>query len=511
MLADSRGPSGGAGHGARLHLLAPMAIEAAALRRGATDATCLRVGIGPSAAGTLARQRPDGRGSGAPTVIAGLGGALHPGLELGEVVVAGEVRGPEGIVRLPGAPSMAAALCRAGVRARVGVVLSSPRLVVGSRRRAALAAGGADVVDMESAWLLGALQGGPHAVVRAVSDAPGQGLGATALGVARALGALRRSVPVLEAWAGACGARRVLMASPRSFCAGVERAIRVVEAALRKQGGTVYVRRPIVHNEHVVAALEAQGARFVQEIDEVPEGATVIFSAHGVSPSVRALAAARELKVIDATCPLVAKVHSEVRRFARQGYELVLVGHGGHDEVEGTLGEAPGMHLVASPAEAAALDVPRDARVAYVTQTTLATDETSEVVDTLRSRFPGLGGPAADDICFATQNRQEALRSVLDDCDLALVVGSATSSNGNRLVEVAQRAGREAYLVPAASELRPEWLTGAEVVAVTAAASTPESVVEEVVGVLASMGPIALEERATTTETVRFSLPPEVR
>jgi 4-hydroxy-3-methylbut-2-en-1-yl diphosphate reductase len=301
----------------------------------------------------------------------------------------------------------------------------------------------------------------------------------------------------------------VLLAAPRSFCAGVERAIDIVEHALAHRGRPVYVRKQIVHNAHVVADLESRGAVFVDELAEVPPGATVVFSAHGVAPAVRTEAAQRELDVIDATCPLVTKVHNEARRFAARGDTVLLIGHAGHEEVDGTLGEAPEHTiLVEDVTQARSVTVPDPARVSYLTQTTLAVDETEEILAVLRSRFPALRGPASDDICYATTNRQRALSTVASDADLVLVVGSANSSNSVRLVELARRGGTPAYLIDDATEIRPEWLEGVGTVGVTAGASAPPRLVAEVV---AALGPVTVLERETATESIRFTLPPAVR
>jgi 4-hydroxy-3-methylbut-2-en-1-yl diphosphate reductase len=302
---------------------------------------------------------------------------------------------------------------------------------------------------------------------------------------------------------------KVLLASPRSFCAGVERAIQIVEHALDQRGRPVYVRKQIVHNTHVVTELERRGAVFVEELDEVPPGATVVFSAHGVSPAVRDEGVRRGLDVIDATCPLVTKVHTEVRRFTARGDTVLLIGHDGHEEVEGTLGEAPEhVILVQDLADAHTVEVPDPERVSYLTQTTLAVDETSEIVSVLRKRFPALRGPASDDICYATTNRQNALASVALDADLVLVVGSPNSSNSVRLVELALRGGTPAHLVDDASAIRPEWLEGVRVVGVTAGASAPPQLVDDVI---AALGPVEVIERVTTTETVHFTIPLAVR
>jgi 4-hydroxy-3-methylbut-2-enyl diphosphate reductase len=301
----------------------------------------------------------------------------------------------------------------------------------------------------------------------------------------------------------------VLLAAPRSFCAGVERAIEIVEHALAQRGQPVYVRKQIVHNAHVVADLERRGAVFVDELEQVPPGATVVFSAHGVSPAVRTEAGQRHLRVIDATCPLVTKVHTEARRFAARGDTVLLIGHAGHEEVEGTLGEAPGdMVLVEDVAQAWTVTVPDPERVSYLTQTTLAVDETTEILGVLRARFPFLKGPASADICYATTNRQQSLSAVAEKSDLVLVVGSTNSSNSVRLVELARRAGTRAHLIDDASEIRPEWLDGVRTVGVTAGASAPPELVDEVV---AALGAVRVLEHRTTTEDIRFTLPSAVR
>ncbi|MBV9160272.1 MAG: 4-hydroxy-3-methylbut-2-enyl diphosphate reductase [Pseudonocardiales bacterium] len=308
------------------------------------------------------------------------------------------------------------------------------------------------------------------------------------------------------------GDRTVLLASPRSFCAGVERAIAVVEQLLKARGSPIYVRKQIVHNTHVIADLETRGAVFVDELDAVPDGATVVFSAHGVSPAVRAEAASRGLETFDATCPLVTKVHAEARRFAACGDTVVLIGHAGHEEIEGTLGEAPDQTvLVQTVDEVAQLSVADPARVSYLTQTTLAVDETTEIIAALRSRFPALRGPASDDICYATTNRQHALRAIVDQSDLVLVVGSRNSSNSLRLVELAQRHGIPSYLIDDPGDIRPEWLEGVEVVGVTAGASAPPRLVDAVIAALAPFGPVRVVEREITRENIRFTLSPVVR
>lgn len=308
------------------------------------------------------------------------------------------------------------------------------------------------------------------------------------------------------------GHRTVLLAAPRSFCAGVERAIAVVGQLLDQRGAPIYVRRQIVHNSHVLADLQARGAVFVDKLDAVPEGSTVVFSAHGVSPAVRAQAAERGLEIIDATCPLVTKVHAEARRFASRGDTVILIGHAGHEETEGTLGEAPDQTvLVQTVDEVAELEVADPRRVSYLTQTTLAVDETTEIINALRKRFPMLRGPASEDICYATTNRQDALKSIAEESDLVLVVGSTNSSNSMRLVELAQRHGRPSYLIDDPSDIRPEWLSGVRVVGLTAGASTPSWLIDAVTASLAEHGPITVMEREITRETVHFALPVGVR
>jgi 4-hydroxy-3-methylbut-2-enyl diphosphate reductase len=307
-------------------------------------------------------------------------------------------------------------------------------------------------------------------------------------------------------------AKRILLAWPRGYCAGVERAVDTVERALRVHGPPVYVRKQIVHNIHVVRDLERKGAIFVEEESEVPEGGVLVLSAHGVAPEVYSNSAERGLSVIDATCPLVTKVHLEARRFARDGYTILLVGHEGHEEVVGTSGEAPDdVILVASAQEARTVEVPDPSRVAYLTQTTLSVDETDEVLRVLRERFPDIQAPPRDDICYATQNRQEAVKELASRSDVILVIGSDNSSNSNRLVEVSRSLGTPAYLIDDESEVRPEWLEGRDSVGVTSGASAPEWLVERVVDFLKARGAEEVEELHTVDEQVRFSLPAGVR
>jgi 4-hydroxy-3-methylbut-2-enyl diphosphate reductase len=305
--------------------------------------------------------------------------------------------------------------------------------------------------------------------------------------------------------------RRIVLAAPRGFCAGVVRAIDVVELALECVEPPLYVRREIVHNLHVVRGFEKRGVRFVEELDEVPDGATVVFSAHGIAPRVREEAQRRGLKVIDATCPLVTKVHLEAIRFERLGYRIILIGHPNHEEVEGTMGEAESrIALVSSVADAEAVEVEDPERVAYITQTTLSMEDTRPIVETLKRRFPRIGGPAKDDICYATQNRQLAVRALAREAPVILVIGSKNSSNSNRLVEEAELAGARAYLVDDASGVDPAWLAGTETVGVTSGASAPEFLVDQMVAHLASLGAERVERLVTVEENVHFSLPAEL-
>jgi 4-hydroxy-3-methylbut-2-enyl diphosphate reductase len=306
--------------------------------------------------------------------------------------------------------------------------------------------------------------------------------------------------------------KRVLVAAPRSFCAGVVRAIDIVEKLLEHHGPPVYVRHEIVHNVHVVRDLEARGAVFVESEDDVPEGALVVLSAHGVAPQVYRRCEERNLKVVDAVCPLVSKVHAEARRYAGRGLKIALVGHAGHVEVEGTMGEAPeAMVLVETPDDVESLELEEGERLAYLTQTTLSLDDTAEVVDALRERFPDLVGPPSADICYATQNRQDAVKKICEEATLVLVVGSRTSSNANRLVEVARSSGAEAYLIDDESDLEGAWLDGHETVGLTAGASSPDLLVDRVVDRLADLGFGEREEVEITREDVFFRLPAELR
>ena len=315
-------------------------------------------------------------------------------------------------------------------------------------------------------------------------------------------------------WAanGSAEERRLFLLRPRGFCAGVVRAIEAVRLAIEQFGKPIYVHKEIVHNRHVVNELAEQGAVFVDSLDEVPQDALVIFSAHGVSPQVRERARERKLHVIDATCPLVSKVHLEVIRYARQNYTIVLIGHRYHDEVVGTIGEAPGsIQLISAVGEVDALEVPDPERMVYLTQTTLSIDDTQEIISRLRRRFPKIIGPASQDICYATQNRQMAVKNLGDRAEAVLVVGAKNSSNSNRLVEVARRGGTAAYLITEAQDIVPEWVNGLRNVAITAGASAPEVLVQQVVDRLKGMGFSRVEEVEWIEENVSFVLPPELK
>ena len=301
---------------------------------------------------------------------------------------------------------------------------------------------------------------------------------------------------------------QALLAQPRGFCAGVDRAIDIVERALALQGAPIYVRHEIVHNDHVVADLRSKGAVFVESLDDVPPGSTVIFSAHGVARSVRDEAQSRGLKVFDATCPLVTKVHVEVSRMRREGRDVVMIGHAGHPEVQGTMGQADdGIHLVESVDDVARLRVADPQRLGYVTQTTLSVDDCREIIAALRERFPGVAEPKKQDICYATQNRQDAVKFMAPQCDLVLVIGSPTSSNSNRLREVAQKMGCEAYLIGSAQELQPAWLVGRRRIGITAGASAPEVLVTELLARLRELGVTGVRQLPGVQEDTAFPLP----
>ncbi|KAB7898426.1 4-hydroxy-3-methylbut-2-enyl diphosphate reductase [Rouxiella sp. S1S-2] len=308
---------------------------------------------------------------------------------------------------------------------------------------------------------------------------------------------------------------QVLLANPRGFCAGVDRAITIVERALELYGAPIFVRHEVVHNRYVVDSLRQRGAVFIEQISEVPDGSILIFSAHGVSQAVRTEAKSRDLTVFDATCPLVTKVHMEVARASRKGTEAILIGHAGHPEVEGTMGQYNnpngGMYLVESPADVSKLDVKDPDNLCFMTQTTLSVDDTSEVIDALRERFPKIVGPRKDDICYATTNRQEAVRNLSDDADVVLVVGSKNSSNSNRLAELAQRVGKPSYLIDSAADIKEEWVKGALSVGVTAGASAPDILVQEVIDRLKTLGCLGVVNMDGREENIVFEVPKELR
>lgn len=490
--------------------LVPLRVEAVAFgkRRGVQ---VMQSGMGESRSRVAAAraQAVDAHA----VAVAGVCAACAPGIAPGDVVVATELRDPTGrTVELPGAALLVEGLRRRGLTVHLGPLASVAHVTAPEERRA-LGEQGVLAVDMESAWLVDGADGRPFAVVRVVTEPAGRPLAHPAVirDGARALARLRKVRDALADWSDALGDRRVLLAGPRSFCAGVDWAIKIVERTLELRGAPVYVRKQIVHNEHVVSELEERGAIFVDELDEVPAGATVVFSAHGVSPAVRRDAEERGLDVIDAMCPLVGKVHAEARRFAAEGDTIFLIGHDGHEEVEGTMGEAPAvMTLVEDLEDAEYVHAPDPSRVAFVTQTTLAVDETETIVKALRRRFPNLRGPSSADICYATTNRQHAVRDIAAECDVVLVVGSRTSSNSRRLVEVVEREGTSAHLLDDETGLDAAWLRGARTVGITAGASAPERIVQSLVAALRTLGTVEVEERTTTTESLHFRLPKEI-
>ncbi len=497
--------------GQPLLVFAPLRLEAAALgRRSGLRVVCS--GMGATRA-RIAAARALGADDVRGLAVAGVCAAVAPELEPGDVVLATELRCAGRDPRpVHGSASLASALRRRGLRVHLGPIASVDHLT-GPSERERLQEEGVIAVDMESAWLADGAGGRPLAIVRVVVEPfdrkliDPRNVPAGILALAR----LRRAAPALAEWAEALGPKRILLAAPRSFCAGVERAIEIVELALEQRGAPVYVRKQIVHNEHVVSGLERRGAVFVEELDEIPEGATTVFSAHGVSPAVRRDAQERGLDVIDATCPLVSKVHAEARRFAAAGNTVFLIGHEGHEEIEGTFGEAPDATvLVQDVAEAARVEAPDPGRVTYLTQTTLAVDDTAQIVDRLKKRYPALRGPGSDDICYATTNRQQAVREIARDSDVVLVVGSPSSSNSLRLVEVAEREGTPAHLVDDETEVDVAWLEGARTIGLSAGASAPERLVDRLITALDSLGGAEVEERTTTTESLRFRLPATV-
>ena len=495
-----------------LLVVTALRTERAALARPGGDVRLERCGMGPRRVQSWL-PRLDRLAPGA-VVVAGLAGGLDPALRAGDVVVASEVQDARGTVALPAAAPLVAELRRHGLRVHHGPIVTADRLATSRDERAALAGNGAIAVDMESAPIVRAVTDRPNpvpvAVVRVVVDTVDTPLTRpqTIGNGIRALRVLRRVRPALRVWAGLAAPRRVVLAAPRSFCAGVERAIDIVEAALHRYPHPIYVRRQIVHNAHVVDDLQRRGVVFVDELDEIPDGTTVVFSAHGVAPAVRTEAARRGLNVIDATCPLVSTVHTEARRFVARDKQVLLVGHAGHDEVEGTLGQVPGrITLVQNVADAETVEVDDPERVAFVLQTTLGLDEAAATVGALRQRFPLIESSASDDICYATTNRQRAVAAIVPDCDVLLVVGSANSSNSRRLVEVAEAMGTPAHLIDDVSEMLPEWLAGAPAVGVTAGASAPPQLVDNLIATLRALGPVSVREHVVTTEALTFTLP----
>ncbi len=509
---------------------APLLAEQLALR-GAVRAPVVRTGRGPHghvppwaafsrpAVATLPGGTPQDDELPVvhrPLLVAGVAGALDPQLQPGDLVVSDEL-----VTRGAGYPSAAAPLLASALRrlrlpVRVGRVHSVTDVVArASDRRTLLGSlpAGALAVDTESAFLAARASAGQTVAVRAVVDTPDRPLlsAGTAWRGVVALRSLRSAAPAIDQWAAATGEREVLLASPRSFCAGVERAIEIVERALDLHGAPVYVRRQIVHNRHVVHDLERRGAVFVEELAEVPPGSVAVLAAHGVAPSVRQQAVERGLQVIDATCPLVAKVHHEVRRFAARDRTVLLIGHADHEEVVGTRGEAPAnVVVVADPDEARRVTVADPARVSYVMQTTLAVDEAERTASVLRQRFPALEAPHKDDICYATTNRQSAVRAIARNSDLVLVVGSQNSSNSHRLAEVAEAEGARSYLVDDAGDVDLAWLVHARRIGITAGASAPPALVDDLVRALSGLGPVTVRETQVVDEDVRFTLPREV-
>ncbi len=506
--------SGGdvAGQAVAATVCTPLRAEQAALA-GRIRTPLSRTGRGP--AGRL----PDPAG---PVLVAGVAGGLYPAVRPGDLVVADRVAvdrpGASGGRLLSTAPLLAGELRRHGLTVHVGGLVSTPAVVDGDARgelieRVARTGRPAIAVDTETGYLAEQAGHWPFAAVRAIVDTPAERLasvGLPARGLA-GLRSLRRAAPALDAWADALADRELLLAGPRSFCAGVERAIEIVERALAQYGPPVYVRRQIVHNIHVVHDLERRGAIFVDELGEVPVGSVAVLAAHGVAPTVRAEAVERELRVIDATCPLVSKVHTEVRRFASRAQTVFLIGHHDHEEVVGTRGEAPDrVVVVADPEEAERVQIADPDRVSYVMQTTLAVDEAEQTAAVLRRRFPALAAPRTDDICYATTNRQRAVRAVARESELVVVIGSQNSSNSHRLAEVAEAEGTTARLVDDAGGVELGWLRGVRRIGITAGASAPPALVDELVRCLSGFGATTVRETSVVDENIRFTLPREV-
>jgi 4-hydroxy-3-methylbut-2-en-1-yl diphosphate reductase len=457
------------------------------------------------------RLRPQQMAAAGPLLSAGLTAALTDELRSGDLIVADELRTSAGVMGSRAGPLVYGAVRRLGLRAHLGPVLS---LTHGANDGTGVAVTcGAIAVDTESADLAGLPSVGQTVVLRAVVGTPAAPLGSTSTpwrGLA-ALRMLRAAAPAMNQWAAATGQREILLAGPRSFCAGVERAVQIVQRALQRFGAPIYVRRQIVHNTHVVHELQSRGAVFVDELDMVPAGNTVVLAAHGVAPAIRREAKARGLQVIDATCPLVEKVHSEVRRYAARGNTVFLIGHGEHEEVVGTRGEAPErVVVVTDPTQAATVQPADPTNVAYVMQTTLAADEAEHTASVLRERFPAIATPRNGDICYATTNRQAAVREIAQRCELVLVLGSQNSSNSHRLAEVAEKCGPPAYLVEDVSAVDLRWLAGARRIGITAGASAPPHLVDELVECLSGLGPITVSDVDVINESTRFALPRQV-
>lgn len=494
-----------------LLIMAAMHIEGWALARAGGGAEVAVTGMGRKAADGAAR-RLDHLSSRRPVAISGFCGGLRPDIRPGEVVVATQIRGPDGVLEIPDASTVAQTLRFAGLRVHVGPIISTDHIVHG-KERSRLAGDGALAVDMESYWLLA----GRHAradegenapdsrscVVRVVLDAS-RGGAAWRHPLASGLRAYRSLVHVgvgLRVWAGALAPRTVLIAAPRSFCTGVNRAIETTEEALRHLEAPIYVLHEIVHNRHVVGSFRERGVVFVPEIDHVPEGETVVFSAHGVGQEERRIARDRGLSVIDATCPLVAKVHAKAKHYVDRGFDVVLIGKKGHDEVEGVVGEArDSIHVVEKMADIADLNLDGGRQIAVLSQTTLIPHEVEVLVGALKRQFPGLHVPPGMDICYASQNRQEAVRRLAPHCDLVMVLGSENSSNSKRLVEEVRRMGTSARLVDDEADVDPAWLQGVRTLGLTAGASAPEALVERMIAFVGTLGPVDAREMPSSLE-----------
>ena len=493
-------------HDGRLLVLAPLWLEGLALRRGSRTAKIMVTGMGAAAAARAALSLSREGSMPRALAVAGVCGALARGMRPGDVVVATEIRGTHTSTDLASAPALAQALRGRGLTVRLGPVLCSRGVARGAERDRLAAEHpegreAALVVDMESAWLLSpevlaAMQTERIALVRVVLDTKEAGFGLPSLPAAtrKAFAVLREIGGALESWAQALGPRTVYLGAPRSFCSGVKRAIDTTEAALTSSS-RLYVLKEIVHNKHVVGSFRERGVAFVDSVTDVPSGETVVFSAHGVSPQVRALANDRGLRTIDATCPLVARVHRRAKNLVSSGHEVVLIGKKGHDEVEGVVGEAPTrIHVVEKPDDIGTLKIPRDGRVGLITQTTLAQSQIQPTIDRLKERFPDISLPRMSDICNASRDRQEAVRALAAQCELVLVIGSQNSSNSRRLLEESEKAGTKAVLIDDQSELDFSLLERSRIIGLTAGASAPEADVEGMLEFLRSLGPVEVRE-----------------